>query len=51
MTVIMSNIDVVDCAKCLVDASVTPGLNIFIMMGIMPNIFISKPNQISNQWR
>ena len=51
MTVIMNNTDEAGCVKYLVDASVAPGLNLFIMMGIMPNIFISKPNQISNQWR
>ena len=34
MTVIMSDIDVVDCVKYLVDASVAPGLNYLFMIGI-----------------
>lgn len=34
MTVIMSNTDVVDCVKYLLDASVAPGLNLFMIMGI-----------------
>ena len=34
MTVIMSNSDEVGCVKYLVDVSVAPGLNLFIVMGI-----------------
>ena len=34
----------------MVDASVARGLCFFIIMGIMANMFISNPIQISSQW-
>lgn len=51
MTPIISNIEAVACVrKYFVDASMARGLNFFIRIGMMANIFISNPIQISNQW-
>ena len=51
ITAIISNIDAVACVrKYLVDASIAHGLNLLIIMGIMANIFILKPIQLSSQW-
>lgn len=46
----MSSMDAVACVrKYLVEASVDRGLDRFIIMGIIANMFISKPIQTSSQ--
>lgn len=51
MIPIIRSIDAVACVrKYFVDASVARGLWVFIRIGIIANMFISKPIQVSSQW-
>lgn len=53
--VITANIKIIDAVawirKYLVAASVDRGLALLIITGIIDSMLISKPTQISNQWR
>lgn len=50
----MANISSMDAVawvrKYLVEASMARGLNRFISMGMMANMFISNPTQMRSQW-
>ena len=51
MMPIIRIMDAVACArKYFVDASVARGLWFFIRIGMIANMFISKPIQVSSQW-